>query len=179
MKYNRPPLNPSGKQLNLEKKKEKYTPVMLTRGACVTSADHSLHLAVLPWRRWHLSRPRSWRGHSVLRCGSKRASLVGQLEPNDTTAGPPLDPGPCGQAAPCSRRAGWQQEKAKLFCGRRQRSSRSREPNSVALSQVRALPTQRVLRQAATGQVQRFPSLLSLISRQPGLAGRGPPTDAL
>lgn len=52
-----------------------------------------LHLAALPWRRWHLSHPLPRRGCSVLRTGSNRESLVGQLEPNDTTAGPLLDPG--------------------------------------------------------------------------------------
>lgn len=56
-----------------------------------------LHLAALPWRRWRLSRPLPRRGCSVLRTGSNRESLVGQLEPNDTTAGPLLDPGQPGR----------------------------------------------------------------------------------
>ena len=49
---------------------------------------------------------------------------MGQLEPNDTTAGSLLDPGPLGQAAPLSHHSGWQQEKAKLFCGYWQSSPR-------------------------------------------------------
>lgn len=51
-------------------------------------------------------------------------------------------------------------------------------PNSVALSQDRALPTQQVLRQADSGQAQckRFPALLRLISAaQPA----GPARNAL
>lgn len=58
-----------------------------------------LHLAALPWRRWRLSCPLPWRGCSVLRTSSSRESLAGQLEPNDPTAGPPLDPAQRGQAA--------------------------------------------------------------------------------
>ena len=98
---------------------------------------------------------------------------MGQLQPNDTTAGPPLEPRAAQAGGRCSRRSGWQQEKAKLFCGRWQRSSRSREPNSVAPSQVRALPTQQVLRQADAGQVQRFPlaSLSDLPAAWPGQPG--------
>lgn len=84
-----------------------------------------LHLATLPWRRWRLSRLLPARGCSVLCTGSSWESLVGQLEPNDATAGPRLDPGQCGQAALFSCHSGWQRERAELVCGSWQSSPRA------------------------------------------------------
>lgn len=119
------------------------------------------HLAALPWRRWRLSRPAPSlprRGCSVRCTSSSGESLVGQLEPNDATAGSLLDRGQAAPFSPLGLAAGESQTVLWLLAEQPRELSASfggpvpRSPSQMCRRP--ALPTQQALEEGSSGQAR-------------------------